>query len=167
MTRDGQGLLVDASVSIFRGKIEADASLTIEDGQLQANLDIDVFQESSPFGHFDLEAAAFEAFAGAEAPLDRFVQTASGNVFTLSQQWNGDGQLYEIDVSARATARLDFDLRDIGILPDGETLVLRVRGGLVEVDGQWFAEEDFCFSKDGRSCTFTITWRSDEPTRRD
>jgi hypothetical protein len=168
MTRDGKGLLVDSSVRFVRTEVGAEASLTLASGGLEAAVAIDVFSESSPFGYFDLESAAFQGFVGVEAPLDRFVQTGAGTVYTLRQQWDGDGQLFEIDVAARTTTQLGLDLRDVGVLPDGETLVLRKRGGLVLADdGFYHAEEDFCFSKNGRSCDFTITWRSEVPTRRD
>lgn len=136
MTRDGNGLLVDASVKV-KTRVKADAHATIDIGPQgisgEVGAELDVFQEKSPFGYFDLNTRQFTGFAGPQAALDRFVQLGDGkHVVTLERRKDGLGGIpYLIDLQTKTTSAIDGNfgsgVRDIGLLPDGQTVFLRVR----------------------------------------
>lgn len=154
MTPDGSTLLVDASVKALRGG--AYASVTIGANGLSAEAGVFGGQKS-PFGVFDLSALQYVAFTGPTASLDRFVTTADGKVFTLKLTADGlGGELFALDLSSRTSTDLGRSLRDIGLMPDKKTLVLRIRLAALLVNNLKFLQEDYCFSTDGLSCTATI-----------
>lgn len=159
-SKDGKSLLVDASVAIVRN--EASASVSIDSsGKITAELEGAFGDKSgSLFGVFDLDAKKYVPFAGPAAALDRFVQLGDGSqVFTLRDNGSG-GDLFAIDVAARSSLDLGRSLRDIGILPDGRTLVLRIR---LEPTSDGYLREQFCFSLDARTCTTSIDYQSPTP----
>jgi len=169
MTPDGSGMLVDSSMMYTRldPKAKLDAGVTIDENGLSvyAKADLAVFAEKAAFGFFDLEARSFTSFAGPEAPLDRFVQTGDGRVFTLKTRSDGlGGDLFRIDVDARATLDLGRQLRDIGLLPDKKTLLLRIRQPALQVDGMAYTREDFCLSLDAITCDVTIHYQDPHGT---
>ncbi len=159
-SKDGKSLLVDASVVVTRS--EASASISIDpSGKITAEVK-GAFGDTSGslFGVFDLQSKSYVPFSGPAASLDRFVQLGDGSqVFTLKENGRG-GDLFAIDVSARASVDLGRSLRDIGILPDGKTLVLRIR---LQPTADGYLREEFCFSLDGRSCAKSIQYRSPTP----
>lgn len=164
-SKDGKSLLVDASVVVVRN--EASASITFDpmSGKISAEVK-GAFGDTSGslFGVFDLETKTYVPFSGPGASLDRFVQLGDGSqVFTLKANTSG-GDLFAIDVDARTSVDLGRSLRDIGILPDGRTLVLRIRLGL---DEERHAREEFCLSTDGAACHTSILYRSRTPQARD
>src|SRR3954467_14899694 len=61
MSIDGRGLLVDASVHVFRA--EAKAKLTIGPDGVSVTAS-GTFGSDAPFGYFDLDAGRFTAFDG-------------------------------------------------------------------------------------------------------
>jgi hypothetical protein len=159
-SRDGKSLLVDASVVMVRNQLSA--SVTIDSsGKISAELK-GAFGDTSGslFGIFDLETKKYVSFAGPAAALDRFVQVGDGSrVFTLKDNGRG-GDLFEIDVTGRTSLDLGRNLRDIGILPDGRTLVLRIR---LEPTADGYLREEFCFSTDGQTCSSSIQYKSPTP----
>jgi len=164
MTPDGSAMLVDSSVMYTRldPKAKLDASVSIDENGLSvhAKADLGVFAEKAAFGRFELSSRKFTSFVGPEAPLDRFVQTADGRVFTLKTRADGlGGDLYRIDVGAASTTNMGKLLRDIGLLPDQQTLVLRIRQPALQLDGMAYTREDFCLSLDGVSCGVTIHYQ--------
>lgn len=158
--KDGRSLLVDASVSVVRS--EASASFSIDSsGKISAEVK-GAFGDTSGslFGVFDLTTKTYVPFAGPAASLDRFVQLGDGSrVFTLKDNGRG-GDLFGIDVGARTSFDLGMSLRDIGILPDGVTLVLRIR---LTPTADGYLREEFCISQDGRTCTAEIQYKSPVP----
>lgn len=163
--RDGKSLLVDASVMVVRN--EASASITFDpmSGKITAEVK-GAFGDTSGslFGVFDLQSKTYVPFSGPGASLDRFVQLGDGSqVFTLKENSLG-GDLFAIDVGARTSVDLGRTLRDIAILPDGRTLVLRIR---LELDAERHAREEFCLSTDGTTCNASIMYRSRTPQARD
>ncbi len=160
--KDGRSLLVDASVQVVRN--EASASISIDSsGRIAAEVR-GAFNDTSGslFGVFDLSTNTYVPFAGPAAALDRFVQLEDGSrVFTLKDNGRG-GDLFAIDVAGRASFDLGRSLRDIGILPDGRTLVLRVR---LEPTADGHLREEFCLSTDAQTCSTTISYRSPTPQR--
>ncbi len=158
--KDGKSLLVDASVVVVRNEVSA--SVTIDSsGKITAEVK-GAFGDTSGslFGVFDLGTKTYVPFAGPAASLDRFVQLGDGSqVFTLRNNGRG-GDLFAVDVGARTAVDLGRSLRDIGILPDGRTLVLRIR---LEPTADGYLREEFCFSTDGRSCSSSIQYRSPTP----
>lgn len=162
MSPDGTELLVDATVKAARGG--GFASVTIGPGGLSAEAGV-FGGDKSPFGVFDLGSRTFVPFSGAPAALDRFVWSADGSrVFTLKLTADGlGGELFALDVAHKTSTDLRKSLRDIGILPDGKTLVLRIRMPALTVGGQTFLQEDYCFSSDGLSCDVTIHYTSKTP----
>jgi hypothetical protein len=164
MTLDGKGLLVDATVTGVRGGAYAKVTIGPEGLQAQAG----VFGGAkAPFGYFDLETKAFTALQGPAAPLDRFVQTADGKrVFTLKTRDDGlGGDLFAVDLVQKTTADLGKSLRDIAILPDGRTLILRIRLPAVKIGASLYTQEDYCFSLDGVSCESTVRYQSTVPVQ--
>ncbi|MBX3223393.1 MAG: hypothetical protein KF795_22970 [Labilithrix sp.] len=162
--KDGKSLLVDASVVVVRNEVSATVTIDAR-GKITAEVK-GAFGDTSGslFGVFDLQTKKYVPFAGPAASLDRFVQLGDGSqVFTLKETAVG-GDLFAIDVAGRTSVDLGRSLRDIGILPDGRTLVLRVR---LDLDAERHAREEFCFSKDARTCDATIRYRSRTPQARD
>jgi hypothetical protein len=162
MSRDGKGLLVDASVKIqTRTYVQANASLSITPHGITADASAkgSIFGEDTPFGYFDLSTHAFTKFVGTHAGLDRFVQLGDENtVVTLEKRSDGLGGIpYIIDLGAKTTAALTGDygtgVRDVGLLPDGKTILLRFRQAAAQVGNSLFARETYCFSTDGVSCS--------------
>jgi hypothetical protein len=158
--KDGNSLLVDASVSIVRG--EASATISLDgNGKISAEVK-GAFGDTSGslFGVFDLQTKTYVPFTGPAASLDRFVQLGDGSrVFTLKDNGRG-GDLYSIDVAGRASVALGRSLRDIGILPDGRTLVFRIR---LEPTADGYLREEFCLSTDAQTCSATISYKSPTP----
>jgi hypothetical protein len=160
--KDGKSLLVDASVSIVRNEVSASVSID-PSGKITAEVK-GAFGDTSGslFGVFDLATKTYVPFTGPAASLDRFVQLGDGSrVFTLKDNGRG-GDLFSIDVTGRASLDLGRSVRDIGILPDGRTLVLRVR---LEATADGYLREEFCISTDGLTCNSTIEYKSPTPQR--
>lgn len=164
-SKDGRSLLVDSSVSVLRAATSADVSASVTltpDGQIKAEVTMGAFGDAtgSLFGVFSLDTKQYTPFQGPAASLDRFVQVADGSqVFTLKNNGRG-GDLFGIDLGARASIDLGMSLRDIAMLPDGKTLVLRVR---LEPTADGHLREDFCFSLDARTCLSTVHYTSPTP----
>ncbi len=166
MTRNGGALLVDATVQHFRGKAKVEATL---DSNGRVTVKVDVFGSvDSLFGLFDLETHEYAPFSG-RAPLDRFVQMGDEErVFTLVTRWDGmGGDLYRIDIPSETTTSMNWSLRDIGLLSDGETMVLRERLPAVSVETDagldWYRRERYCFSKDGVTCLWDVEFEDSVP----
>jgi hypothetical protein len=159
--KDGHSLFVDASVSVMRS--EASATVTIDSsGKITAEAKVTFGDTSgSLFGVFDLTTKTYVPFQGPAASLDRFVQLGDGSrVFTLKNNGRG-GDLFTIDVAGRTSLSLGRSLRDIGILPDGQTLVLRIR---LQPTSDGYLREEFCISKDHAvTCSATIQYKSPTP----
>ena len=161
MSIDGRGLLVDASVHVFRA--EAKVSVQIGPDGVTASAS-GVFGSDAPFGYFDFDAGKFTAFDGPQVGLDRFVQTADGHVYALKTRSDGlGGDLFGVDVTHHTTTDLGLSLRDIGVLADRRTLLLRIRLPAASVGGQLYTQEQVCFSTDGHTCTSTIQYTSTIP----
>jgi hypothetical protein len=161
MTEDGKGLLIDASIKVtHRAQAKADAKISLGPDGIsgEVNASLSVFDENSPFGYFDLATGKFSGFAGVQAGLDRFVQLADGQtVITLQKRTDGLGGMpFRIDVAGKATAALTGDygtgVRDIGLLPDGKTILLRLRQPAAQIGNQLFSRESYCYSLDGVTC---------------
>jgi len=158
MTRDGKGLLVDASVKVkTRVKVQASGSISIGpngiSGELSASAS--VFQDKAPFGYFDLEARAFTPFAGPQAGLDRFVQLADGKtVIALAKRSDGLGGVpHAIDLEKKTVTPLaepsgTSGVRDLGLLADGKTLLVRVRMPAANKGGSLYSQEAAYLSLD-------------------
>jgi len=167
MTRDGKALLVDATVERVRG--EASLKVNIDSsGKLRVSFKL-FGSIDTLFGVFDLENATFTSITGPAASLDRFVQMGDcQRVFTLKNRSDGmGGDLYRIDVQARTTANLSLSLRDIGLLPDGATLLLRERlpAAKVQVGSRidWYRRERYWLSLDGIKATWTLDYQDPTP----
>ena len=159
--KDGKSLLVDASVMVVRN--EASASITFDpaNGKITAEVK-GAFADTSGslFGVFDLASRTYIPFSGPGAALDRFVQLGDGSrVFTLKDNGRG-GDLFAIDLAARTSVDLGKSLRDIGILPDGRTLVLRIR---LEPTADGYLREEFCITADAQTCSARIEYKSPTP----
>jgi hypothetical protein len=167
MTRDGSALLVDATVERVRG--EASLKVNIDSsGKLMVSFHL-FGSIDTLFGVFDLDKATFAPIAGPAASLDRFVQMGDcQRVFTLADRADGmGGDLYRIDVSGRTTANLNLSLRDIGLLPDGATMLLRERLPAVSVQNgtntEWYRRERYWLSPDGINATWTLEYQDATP----
>ena len=161
MSIDGRGLLVDASVHTFRAEVKATVMLGPDGLTATAS---GVFGSDAPFGYFDLDAGRFTAFAGPQVGLDRFVQTTDGHVYALRTRSDGlGGDLFGVDVTHHTTVDLGLSLRDIGVMADRRTLLLRIRLPAATIDGNLYTQEQVCFSTDGKSCSRTIEYRSSIP----
>jgi hypothetical protein len=161
MSIDGRGLLVDASVHTFRAEVKA--SVTLGPDGLTATAS-GVFGSDAPFGYFDLDAGRFTAFEGPQVGLDRFVQTTDGHVYALRTRSDGlGGDLFGVDVTRHTTVDLGLSLRDIGVMADRRTLLLRIRLPAASIDGNLYTQEQVCFSTDGRNCSATIAYRATIP----
>lgn len=159
-SKDGHSLLVDGSVAMTRS--EATAKVTFDGRTLRAEVSVFGDASGSLFGVFDLDTKTYTPFAGPAAALDRFVQLGDGSrVFTLDAASTlGDASLYGVDLSARTAFDLGKQVRDIGILPDGRTLVLRVR---LSMTSDRHPREEFCFTLDGTTCSSRVEWVSPVP----
>ncbi len=167
MARNGKSLLVDATVQNLRG--EATLKATI-DSSGKLSVRVDVFgARDSLFGAFDLETQKYTPFSGAPASLDRFVQTGDGKrVFSLKTRLDGmGGDLYRIDLETHAAASLGKNVRDVGLLADGATLVLRERLPAIKVTTKagfdWYRHERYCLSLDGLTCSSSIEFQDSVP----
>jgi hypothetical protein len=90
------------------------------------------------------------------------------HVYTLKMTPDGlGGDLYRIDLDAQASVSLGKSLRDIGLLADGKTLVLRERLPAVQVQTStgfdWYRHEKYCFSLDGVTCMDEIEFQDSKP----
>jgi hypothetical protein len=161
-SRDGNSLLVDASVTVVRS--ETTATITLDSSGTITAETKGAFDDTSGslFGSFDLATKTYSPFVGPAASLDRFVQLGDGSrVFTLKATTRG-GDLFAIDLAARTSVAMDKSLRDIGILPDGVTLVLRAR---MSATAEGHVREEFCFSTDGTTCSSSVIYTSPTPQR--
>ncbi|MBK7398769.1 MAG: hypothetical protein IPJ34_21360 [Myxococcales bacterium] len=162
LSRDGKGLLVDASIKVkTRVKAKAAATLTIGPSGIsgQVSAEATVFQEKSPFGWFDLSTRAFTAFSGPMAGLDRFVQPSEGPVVTLMRRTDGlGGDAFTIDLDVKSTQAIavgvaNSGLRDVGLLPDGKTVAFRLRLTASNKSSKLYSREALCLSLDlGKTC---------------
>ncbi len=161
MSIDGRGLLVDASVHVFRAQAKASFKIGPDGLSVSAS---GTFGSDAPFGYFDLDAGRFTAFDGPQVGLDRFVQTVDGHVYALRTRSDGlGGDLFGVDVTHHTTVDLGMSLRDIGVLADRRTLALRIRLPAASIDGNLYTREQVCFSFDGRTCSSTIEYQSTIP----
>lgn len=158
LARDGKQLLVDASVRIERVSAKLEVSINPNGVQVSAGAS---FGSDAPFGTVDLATHAYTPFQGPIAALDRFVQTADEKVFTLKASADGlGGDLFAVDLASRTTTSLGRSLRDVGILPDGKTLLLRIRLPAVQRADGFHRKEQICFSLDGIGCESTVEYES-------
>ncbi|MBS2015834.1 MAG: hypothetical protein JST00_23300 [Deltaproteobacteria bacterium] len=159
-SKDEKSLLVDATRSVLRA--EGSVTVTLGGDGLKAEVKGSFGDDSGAlFGVFDLASKTYTPFTGPAASLDRFVQTPDGSkVYTLRSNFLG-GDLFGIDVAARATFDLGRSLRDIALLPDG-TLVLRIR---LERDAEGYLHEEYCFSTDAKTCNASVRYKSPVPQR--
>lgn len=166
LTRDGRGVLVDASVKASsRTKIAARASVSVSADGIEADAEakISIFGSASAFGYFDLDTQKFSAFSGGKAPLDRFVQFADNrHVLTLEarDEWGGGPGPVMIDLSTRRVVQVVGDygrgVRDLGLSADGSLALIRVRLPAGIHDGGYYGREGLCVSNDG-SCSLSLT----------
>jgi hypothetical protein len=167
LAKDGASLLVDATVMQLRN----DATLTATiDSSGKATVDIDVFGlGGAVLGSFDLASRTFVAIDGEAASLDRFVQMGDANrVFTLKMTADGlGGDLYRIDLGQKYALSMGRSLRDIGLLPDGQTLLLRERLPAVDImDGathNWYRRERYSLSLDGLTAEVSLDFQDSVP----
>jgi hypothetical protein len=167
MEKSGGALLVDATVQQIRGEASVRATL---DSSGRLAVDVHAFGTSSSlFGSFDLETRSYAPFAGPAASLDRFVQMGDATrVFTLKATADGlGGDLYRIDLDAKTATSLGTSLRDIGLLADAETMVLRERLPALQVQtsagSSWYRRERYCFSLDGIVCFASVEFQDSTP----
>jgi hypothetical protein len=166
LTRDGTSLLVDATVQQVRGEVSVKASITTSGVSVSASI---FGGTDSLFGLFDLAAHTYTPFTGPAASLDRFVQAADGkHVFGLTMTADGlGGDLFRIDLETKSVTALGKSLRDIGLLPDGQTLLLRERLPAVQADYNgtpgWFRREQYSLSLDGINASITIQFQDSIP----
>jgi hypothetical protein len=167
LAKDGHTLIVDATVQLIRGEAKVQATIDTN-GNFTA--DIKLFGSiSSLLGQFDTLTQQYQSLSGAAASLDRFVQLGDAiNVYTLKMTADGlGGDLYHIDLSAKAATSLGLSLRDIGLLADAKTLVLRERLPAVQVktgsNSDWYRRERFCFSLDGVNCQWSVDFQDSVP----
>ena len=167
MTKSGTQLLVDATVQQVRGEATLNATIDTS-GKLTVSFDL-FGKTDSLFGVFDLDTRTYVPFTGTPATLDRFVQMGDGSrVFTLKTRADGTGgDLYRIDIGAHAVVSLDKSLRDIGLLADGQTMILRERLPAVQVTTStsvdWYRHERYCFSLDGVTCLSSVEFTDSKP----
>ena len=166
MSRNGKSLLVDATVEQFRGQVSVKARL---DGSGNVSVSASFFgQTQSLMGVFDLDAKKYTAIAG-RAPLDRFVQLGDNNrVFTLVTSADGmGGDIWRIDVDTHRATSLGKNYRDIGVLADGKTMIVRERLPAVQVNTgstvSWYRHERYCFTYDGVTCISEVQFQDATP----
>lgn len=163
MARDGLGLLVDASIQVItRASMGAEAGANVTVGldgvSGDAEAGMDIFGLAAPFGYFNLLTGEFTGFSGSKAGLDRFVQLADKRtVFALEKRADGlGGTPYRIDLWTKSVTPLfgDYDegIRDIGLLPDGSTMILRYRQPAAQIGLDLYARESYCFTFDALVC---------------
>jgi hypothetical protein len=167
MSKNGRALLVDATVQQIRGEAKVRATLDTS-GRLTVN--VQVFGSgNSLFGAFDLDSRTYTPFGGPAASLDRFVQMGDATrVFTLKATADGlGGDLYRIDLDAKTATSLGTSLRDIGLLADAKTMLLRERLPAVQVQtksgSSWYRRERYCFSLDGIACSASVEFQDSKP----
>jgi hypothetical protein len=167
LTKQGNALLVDATVE--RQRTEASFKATF-DPKTGLNVKFKLFgNNDSLFGLFDLDTQTYTSITGPAASLDRFVQTADEkSVYTLKLRLDGaGGDLYRIDLAEKKSTSLSMSLRDIGLLADGKTLVLRERLPALKVETSatisWYRRERYCFSVDGAACSVSIEFQDSKP----
>jgi hypothetical protein len=168
MSPDGKSVLVDSSVTIVRGDV--DFKLAVGPGGVTAGVSVFGGNVETPLGQFDLSARKYQAFVGPKAALDRFVQLPDASaVYTLKLSEDGlGGDLFKLDRSAATSVSLGKNLRDIGMLRDGKTLVMRIRKPAAYVYNasaksvQYFRAESYCLSQDGVTCGVSIDWKDKE-----
>ena len=166
MTRDGSKLLVDATVTLVRGGVSVKASIGSDGVSVSANL---FGGSESLFGVFDLDQRVYAPITGPKASLDRFVQMGdNAHVFGLTMTPDGlGGDLYRIDIDAHAVTAFGRSYRDIGLLPDGKSLLLRQRlpAGSTQAGGtiSWFRRESYCVSLDGITCEWSLDFQDTKP----
>jgi hypothetical protein len=170
LTRDGKALLVDASVMRTRSTARVEVKLSPDGLRVDASLFGGA--EASVFGRFDLAAQRYQGFAGAPARLDRFVQTADGrSLYTLEATADGlGGELFRVDLSTGVSLSTRCSLRDIALLGDGKTLLLRIRRDAAKVATSansdtfnWYRREEYCFSQDGATCMDRVQFQDSRP----
>ncbi len=161
MSRNGKSLLVDSSIKVIhRAQVSANASATIGPNGFSGEVGVSgkVFDEETPFGAFDLSTMHFVGFQGPQAGLDRFVQLGDEKtILTLQKRADGLGGVpFLIDLDAKTTVALGGDygtgVRDVGLLPDGKTVLLRFRQPAAQIGSSLFARETYCLSLDGATC---------------
>lgn len=167
LSKDGEQLLVDATVTLVRGEATVKATL---DSSGKVTASFSVFGESeSLFGAFDLGAKKYTPFTGQPASLDRFVQMGDAErVFTLKMRTDGmGGDLYRIDLGEGEATSMNRQLRDIGLLPDGATLLLRERLPAVQrTEGasiNWYRAERYTLSIDGVTAGLSVDFVDSVP----
>ena len=167
LSRDGESLLVDATVTQARGEATLTATL---DSSGKVTVEVEVFgSKSALFGSFDLGTKKFVSFDGAPASLDRFVQMGDAQrVFTLKMRTDGmGGDLFRIDLDAKEAVSLDRQLRDVGLLPDGKTLLLRERLPAVDImvgaNHNWYRRERYVLSFDGITAEASFDFQDSLP----
>jgi hypothetical protein len=169
MSRDGKGLLVDSSVKIqTRTEVRAEGDLSLDthgitvDGGVHAT----VFGQETPFGYFDISSLKFTGFQGPQAGLDRFVQLGDmKTVLTLEKRSDGLGGVpFLIDLEAKSTTALSGDygtgVRDVGLMPDGSTILLRFREAAAQIGNSLFAREAYCLTHDGLTCDVRVEYQA-------
>lgn len=167
LAKNESTLLVDATVQQFRGEAEVKATI---DATGRASVSVNVFgKNDSLFGTFDLDTKQYAPITGQAASLDRFVQLGDAKrVFTLRLRTDGSGgDLYRIDLDAKTSTSLGKSLRDIGLVADGSTMLLRERLPAVQVTTStsvdWYRHEQYCLSLDGVSCLKTVEFTDSKP----
>ena len=167
LTKDGHTLLVDATVQMIRGEAKVEATI---DTSGHFTVDAKLFGSISyQLGLFDTLTQRYDAVTGAAASLDRFVQLGdAASVFSLKMTADGlGGDLYRIDMSSKSATAMGTSLRDIGLLADNKTLVLRERLPAVQVTtsagSSWYRREQFCLSADGVVCQVSIEFQDSVP----
>ena len=167
LTKDGHTLLVDATVQQIRGEAKVQATL---DSNGKFTVDVKLFGSiDSLLGLFDTLTQQYQPISGAAASLDRFVQLGdAATVYTLKMTADGlGGDLYRIDLGLKSASSIGTSLRDIGLLADEKTLVLRERLPAVQVrtsaGSDWYRRERFCLSDDGVVCQVSIDFQDSVP----
>ncbi|MBI4951853.1 MAG: PQQ-like beta-propeller repeat protein [Myxococcales bacterium] len=142
LAKDGQSLIVDATLVVRKGVLEASATVSIGPDGVSASASLFAgIIESRLLGIFDLASRTLTPFSGDFVSMSRFVQSAEGRVFSLFAHERG-GVLFELDRATMTTQDLGLDVRDLNILPDLQTLVLRFRLPPIQANQ---LQEDFCF----------------------
>jgi hypothetical protein len=167
LSKDGHNLIVDATVQQIRGEAKVTATI---DSSGKFTVDVKLFGSiNSQLGVFDALTSQYQPLSGDAARLDRLVQMGdANNVYTLKMTADGlGGDLYRIDLAAKAATSLGINLRDIGLLADGKTLVLRERLPAVQVKtsagSDWYRRERFCFSLYGLTGESSIDFQDSIP----
>ncbi len=174
ITRDGKGLLVDASIQIVtRVSLEASANATVSVGldgvSGDATASLSIFGTDAPFGYFDLATGKFNGFKGPKVGLDRFVQLSDNKtIMALSKRPDGlGGNPFRLDIPSGYIVPLSGDygigIRDIGLLPDGVSIVLRFRQHAMQIGADFYARETYCTSPEGVTCNARVEFQASTP----